>query len=64
MLKVKKCGKTNFGNWVYGVLSYPDLEISDIFSVNKELQENEEYDIKRLVIKRTRNGNLKFSIEI
>lgn len=64
MLNVKKCGKTEYGYWAIGVLRYEEFEIIDIFSVDKELLPNENYEISKLKMRRTKNGDLKFSLNI
>lgn len=64
MLEVKKVGKTQYGNWVLGILKYNGLEIQDVFSVNKELSENEVYKPQKISIYRNKKGNLKIKIDL
>lgn len=64
MLNVKKSGKTEYGYWALGVLKYEEFEISDIFSVDKELLPNENYEVSKLKLRRLKNGDLKFSLKI
>lgn len=64
MFELKKAGKTDYGVWVYGTLTIKGVEITDIFNTNlKELPE-ENFTIKKIIVKRTRKGDLRFSIEI
>ena len=65
MLNIAKCGQTDFGVWVYGTLQYEGLEIKDIFKTNLlELPKDNKIKIKKLIIKRTKNNDIRFSVEI
>lgn len=64
MLQVKKCGKSDYGYWVLGTLSYKGLELQDIFSVNEEVYPNTTYEVKNIIVKRNKKGNLNFKLEI
>lgn len=65
MLNIAKCGQTDFGVWVYGTLQYEGLEIKDIFKTNLlEIPKDNKLRIKKLIIKRTKNNDIKFSVEI
>lgn len=65
MLNIAKCGQTDFGVWVYGTLQYEGLEIKDIFKTNLlEIPKDNKLRIKKLIIKRTKNNDIRFSIEI
>lgn len=65
MLNIAKCGKTDFGVWVYGTLQYEGLEIKDIFRTNlTDIPKDNKLRIKKLIIKRTKNNDIKFSVEI
>lgn len=64
MLNIAKCGQNDFGIWVYGTLQYDGLEIRDIFRTNLlEIPKDTKLKIKKLIIKRTKNNDIRFSIE-
>lgn len=65
MLDIVKCGQTDFGVWAYGTVQYEGLEIRDIFKTNLlEIPSENKLYIKKLIIKRTKNNDIKFSVEI
>lgn len=65
MLNIAKSGQTDYGVWVYGTLQYEGLEIKDIFKTNlTEIPKDNKLRIKKLIIKRTKNNDIKFSVEI
>lgn len=65
MLNILKCGQNDFGIWVYGSLEYNGLEIKDIFKTNLlEIPKVDKIRIKKLIIKKTKNNDIRFSVEI
>lgn len=64
MFELKKCGKNQYGVWVLGTLRVKGYEITDIFNTNLKEEPTEDFTIKKIIVKRTKNGNLRFSIEI
>lgn len=62
MLYVKKCGTTDYGNWVLGTLKYKGFEVHDLFSVDKNVSVGNEYQVKNVELKRTRNGSMRFKL--
>lgn len=64
MLEVKKSGKTKYGVWILGILKYSDFEIKDIFKTNLiDVPVDSSLEIKKLIVNRTKNGDIKFSLE-
>lgn len=64
MFELKKCGQTDYGVWVYGTLKIKGYEITDIFNTNLKELPTEDFTIKKIIVKRNRKGELRFSIEI
>lgn len=64
MLKVKKCGITEYGSWVIGTLEYKGLIIKDIFSVNKPCEIGNSYEVENIYISRNSKGELKIKLQI
>lgn len=64
MFELIKSGKNQYGVWVFGTLKIKGYEITDIFNTNLTEEPVENFTIKKILVKRTRNGNLRFSIEI
>lgn len=64
MFELLKSGKNQYGVWVLGILKVKGFEITDIFNTNLTEEPQENFTIKKIIVKRTRNGNLRFSIEI
>lgn len=64
MLKVNKCGTTQYGSWVIGTLEYKGLIIKDIFSVNKSCEIGKTYEVDNIYISRNSKGELKIKLQI
>lgn len=64
MLEIKKSGKNKYGIWVLGVLKYSEFEIKDIFNTNlKDIPSDSSLTIKKLIVNRSKNGDIRFSLE-
>lgn len=64
MLEIKKAGKTEYGVWVFGVLKYSEFEIKDIFKTNlKDIPSDSSLTIKKLIVNRSKSGDIRFSLE-
>lgn len=64
MLEVKKSGKTEYGYWAYGTLKYNGFEVQDIFTLNKEVKDGEKYKPTQVYLKRNKNNQLRFKLEL
>lgn len=64
MLEVKKSGKTDFGYWAYGTLKYNGFEVTDIFTLNKEVKDGEQYKPRQVSLKRNKKNDLRFKIDL
>lgn len=64
MFELLKSGKNQYGVWVLGTLKLKGYEITDIFNTNLTEEPTEDFTIKKIIVKRTRSGQLRFSIEI
>lgn len=65
-LKVKKIGKSQFGQWVIGIISNGVVSYDGIFSMDKEydLDIDKVYSIKFISIKQNKLNKLAIKIEL
>ena len=65
-LKVKKSGKSQFGQWVIGVLANDVIAYDGIFSMSKEytLEVGKIYPVKYIDIKQNKLNKLAIKIEL
>lgn len=64
MLEVKKFGKTKYGVWILGTLKYQGFEIKDIFKTNlKDIPNETNLKVKKLIVNKSKNGDIRFSLE-
>ena len=65
-LKVKKIGKSQFGQWVIGVIANDVIAYDGIFSMDKEysLEVGKVYPIKYLDVKQNKLNKLSIKIEL
>lgn len=64
MFELKKAGSTQYGIWVFGTLKFKGFEITDIFKTNFTEIPTEDFQIKKLLLKRNKDNIIRFSIEI
>lgn len=66
MLEVKKQGTNDYGVWVIGTLDMGGLVINDLFNTNLKdelVDTTKPIKVKRVKISRSKNRDLRFTLE-
>lgn len=63
MFELIKSGSSKYGVWVYGTLKVKGFEVTDIFNTNLKEELTENATAKKVIVKRNRKGELRFTIE-